>query len=284
MSQHRYYRHQDCRNVDRFTGVYVYRPDPQKIRMVNASPDDAIRIGVENGYRRQIVSSSLDYLECDLNTQGPGGIHPSYAFNLAAHGVYTIYSAWRSNTAEHDGVVCLFGVPTGTTITPAIIAALDPIGSRWDYWSTKPVAVWVNKAGFGARDFIYSDGLYQLMDITTAGVYVLNAGAAVVKTSINIDYVVPVEARSVVLWITAANVQDTVRTVTMYRNDGTSVPFWTASLSDGNPNRYHKATGDNFPCGMVGSPPNLATMLQYLWDGAPAAGGMYVAVSGFYLF
>jgi len=281
MSQHRYYRHQTCRDVDRVTGAYPYRQAASSIRLVKSAVDDCIRLPMTNGYRRQIVSTDAAYLSVALGTSGPGGEHPSYPFNLMAGGMYAIYAAWRSSTAEHNGTLCLFGVPTGTQITPVVIAALDPVGARWDYWSLHPVAFWCNQNGSGAYDFMWSDGRYEHH---TGGATYFTLGlnlAAVIETGIDLRNYVPQEADAVLLYVDAVNNQDTVRTVKLLRNDGsTSVAFWKATCSDGAPNRYKISQQDLIRCGLVGNPCDRQTVLRYIWDGAPN-GGLNVYAAGF---
>jgi hypothetical protein len=228
--------------------------------------DDSIRIGVGNGYRQQIVSISSGR-QCALTVIGPGGMHPSYA--VVHNTCWIIYAAWKSTTAEHDGDVCLFAVPTGTILTSSVLQSLDP-DSVWDYWS-QPIAffvVWSNMGQYYLWPFVEQRGVTVFSD--AYGLQVLNDGLAVVDTAIDIRSKVPQEAMEIALWVAAINNQDDASTLTVSVNDGAvTYAIYTSLNSDGNPTFGTKYVFSVIPCGLVGP---LQTMLRYVWSVLPTSG------------
>lgn len=130
-------------------GYFEY-VDTHTIRLHISAIDGYVKILVEDGDRRQYVDTE-DVLECDLAVSGAGGLHNAYAEQVST--CYVVYAAWNSTTAERNGDLCLFAVPSGTVVNYALVSALTGGMGIYDMWSL-PIAFVVNSAAGNIQPFV----------------------------------------------------------------------------------------------------------------------------------
>jgi hypothetical protein len=287
MSHYPYYRHQSLRSGIRVVNGTFHYITTSKVALTATWPlvvpgVESVKIGVVNGdpadldARRQTISTTRG-LVCDLSVSGPDGLHPDHLEQNST--VYAIYAAWRSSTAEHDGDVCLFAVPSGTTVNAAKVADLYP-ANPFDYWSE--CLGFVVNSGAGNIHPFYNLGSMFWFHASHYGIPILVNGTAIFSSSVPIHAVVPKESAGLVLSLIAENTGASERSVSVNCNRPSATYLiyrnYLSSVVLGNAVKVCCTITVPVPAGH-----SLVDLLKYSWSGAPV-GGLNLSILGVMLY
>lgn len=269
---HRYYRQQ---SRQRITGGRFDYFGVSSVKLAIVGDDDICRLKVSNGSRRQIVSTSAAKF-CDLAVSGPGGLHPSFAEAVST--CYAIYGAWLSTSAEYNGNLVLFAVPTGTVINAALIALLAPTVG-YDYW-TLPIGMIVNDGVGDQYVFEQSGHFFKFHDGEYGEAALVTGTEAVGAALVDLSDLVPFEAVRFRLYVIANSTGAAAIDCNLFTNNGAVLLelYETPPIQNAaGYSQYHRALID------VDVINDTDDLLYYLWSGA-VTGGLSLMVQGVYLY